>query len=177
MKGKLKFGGHLAMIVVGIAVVIILLHFLFATPPQTSSKAQENAVETRAESGWKSVKAFGEFLSIFFQRQQYERIQLDDLKKFLSDEKSITIVDCREAEDYADGHIYGAINIPFRDFTDTYSNVPKADVVVTVCYVGMVSRAAAQKLSRNGYGIAKSLDGGMEAWFKAKEAVVTPERD
>ena len=130
-------------------------------------------METKVGFGWHTVKALGEFLATSLQRKRYERVQINDLRALLSSNKSISIVDCRDAEDYADGHIPGAVNIPFQEFMKTYTKAPKADAVVTVCYVGMYSRAAAQKLSQNGYGIVSSLDGGMDAWLKAKGPTTT----
>ncbi len=127
----------------------------------------------KVKFGWHTVRAMGEFVTAHCQRRRYERIDCNALKSLLHHEPSLTVVDCRDPEDYADGHIAGAVNMPFQTFMKRCSETPKAGKTVAVCYVGMYSRAAAQALCTKGYGVVYSLDGGMDAWMQADEPVIT----
>jgi hypothetical protein len=53
--------------------------------------------------------------------------------KALYDANNITLVDVREAERYNEGHIKGAISVPFNALQTTISEVPKTGNVVLYC--------------------------------------------
>jgi len=58
------------------------------------------------------------------------------------------------------------MNLPYDKFMLNFSVIPSDGVVVAVCYVGMFSRVAAQKLCDSGYSRVFSLAGGMKRWGK-----------
>lgn len=72
------------------------------------------------------------------------------------------IVDVRKAEDYANGHIKGAVNIPFQELgknIDTIEKLSKGKILVVSCYGGQTSSQAVAIL--NALGIpTSSLDFG-----------------
>lgn len=75
------------------------------------------------------------------------------------------VIDVREAEDYAAGHIEGAVHVPFDRFMDVIgSAAPEKDApVIVYCYVGGRSAAAAQALARMGYTQVYNM-GGFGSW-------------
>ena len=85
------------------------------------------------------------------------------------------VIDVREAEDYAAGHIEGAASLPFNDLTAEAVARVAPDVaapVVVYCYVGGRSSMVAQALSQAGYDRVYDL-GGMSSWpfgFVTEEA-------
>ena len=81
------------------------------------------------------------------------------------------IVDVRSPEEYAAGHIAGAINIPLRDLPVQQHRLPPGHVV-TVCSTGIRSLRGAEKLTRPGRP-AFSLTGGTKAWAAAGHPVTT----
>jgi rhodanese-related sulfurtransferase len=81
-----------------------------------------------------------------------------------------TIVDVREAKDFAGGHLPDAKNIPLADFDKRISELDKfkSKSVVVVCQTGgMRAATAANKLAKAGFTDVVTLDGGIAAWQKA----------
>jgi len=120
-----------------------------------------------------TMKAIGELIAASMQRRQYEFITADELQALIDAGEGVTVVDCRDAATFAFGHIDGALNVPYRAFMETANRVPKGGLVVTACYVGMYSRAAAQKLARSGHERVVSLKDGMQGWIDAGRPTVS----
>lgn len=72
------------------------------------------------------------------------------------------LVDVRTEEEFADGHIEGARNIPVDRIRSEMGNLPKDKPIVVYCAVGSRSAVAAATLHGAGYQ-AKNL-GGMGNW-------------
>lgn len=89
-----------------------------------------------------------------------------------------TILSIRSAEDYAAGHIEGAINIPFgKGMQERFSEIPTDKPVVVYCYSGQTSSQTMAVLRMLGYE-AYSLAGGMgkeggSGWLGGGFPVVT----
>ena len=81
------------------------------------------------------------------------------------------IVDVREPDEWAAGHIPGALNIPLGDLGRRKSELDAARPVITVCRSGRRSLIAAEELLTGGFTDAASLAGGMVAWENAKQPV------
>ena len=71
-----------------------------------------------------------------------------------------TIIDVRLPEEYASGHIAGAINIPIEELA--VSRLPPGQVLTT-CSMGGRGGRAADVLDTAGIA-AFSIDGGTKAW-------------
>ena len=76
----------------------------------------------------------------------------------------VNIVDVRAAEDYAEGHIPGAINLP-KDRWSTLNGLRKDKINVLYCYsmVCHLAATAAVEFSGKGYPVME-LDGGWRWW-------------
>jgi LPXTG-motif cell wall-anchored protein len=76
-----------------------------------------------------------------------------------------TIIDIRSADDYALGHIEGAVNVGGKALfnSDTLATIPEDQQVVLVCYSGQTAGQAAAAFNMLGYD-AYSLKSGMPAW-------------
>lgn len=112
-----------------------------------------------------ALKGTAEFIVVSMQAKSYKGITPEDLQSLLASRQPVAVIDCRDVASFALGHIPGAINIPFRVFADEYRPMPEGTPVVTVCYFGYYSRAAAQRVGRSGHPAATSLLGGMQAWM------------
>ena len=76
------------------------------------------------------------------------------------------VVDVRHPDEYAQGHIPGAINIPLLELPDNQELLP-ADLdtpVLTVCARGNISLPGVVYLNSLGYRDAHSVTGGMAGW-------------
>lgn len=91
-------------------------------------------------------------------------VELDRLIK--SGDNHLTIVDVREAEDYAKGHIPGAINLP-KESWDNPNGLSKDNTNVVYCYSQVCHLAANACLVFAGKGFpVMELEGGFDTWKK-----------
>ena len=103
-------------------------------------------------------------------------IQAADLFENLNDgdvENDPYIISLRSAEDYAKGHVPGAVNMGVKElFTPgNLSTVPPDKDVVVICYTGQTAGQAAAALNMLGYE-AYSLLFGMSSWTSDPEVFV-----
>lgn len=86
------------------------------------------------------------------------------------------VLDVRKPEEFAEGHIQGAVNIPVADLKDRVSEIQKyKDKPVLVnCQKGMRSKAACGVLKAAEFTQIHNLEGGLDAWGSAKLPVVKP---
>jgi rhodanese-related sulfurtransferase len=83
------------------------------------------------------------------------------------------VVDLRNADAYARGHIVHARNIPFDEFAARKDTLDTSRPVIAVCDSGMSSTKAVAMLRQAGFESAYGLKGGMNAWSQAGLPVVT----
>lgn len=78
--------------------------------------------------------------------------------------KEVNIVDVRAAEDYAEGHIPGAVNLP-KDQWRSLTGLRKDKINVLYCYsqVCHLAATAAVQFAEKGYPMME-LDGGWRWW-------------
>lgn len=82
---------------------------------------------------------------------------------------SVFLIDVRHADEYAAGHIKGAVNIDVMqsDFMNKAQDLlPKNQEIAVYCGTGKRSGMASDELSAAGYDII-NLGGGLEAWQQA----------
>ncbi len=84
-----------------------------------------------------------------------------------------TVVDLRNAEAYARGHIVNSKNIPFDELAARKDTLNTSKPVVAVCDSGITSTKAVALLRQAGFESAYGLKGGMNAWGQAGLPVVT----
>ncbi|MGH8913538.1 MAG: pyridoxal-phosphate dependent enzyme [Acidimicrobiia bacterium] len=78
------------------------------------------------------------------------------------------VIDVRQPEDFAIGHIPGAVNIPLMELPDNQDALP-ADLdtpVLTVCGRGNISLPGVLYLNSLGFRDAHSITGGLGAWIE-----------
>ncbi|MBI5468229.1 MAG: rhodanese-like domain-containing protein [Deltaproteobacteria bacterium] len=93
------------------------------------------------------------------------RIDGDELRKMMKDGGQITIVDVREPELFAKGHIPGAINIPYDGaHSRILKELSPKDRIVFVCHGGPMGDELGDILIKNGYASVYNLKGGMRHW-------------
>lgn len=93
------------------------------------------------------------------------RIDGDELRTMMKDGGQITIVDVREPELFANGHIPGAINIPYDGaHSRILKELSPKDRIVFVCHGGPMGDELGDILIKNGYASVYNLKGGMRHW-------------
>lgn len=84
-----------------------------------------------------------------------------------NDAANYVLIDVREVDEYADGRIPGAINLPLSEMEERFSEVPQDKEVVLVCARGGRSGRAAEFLTTQDYDGDKlyNLLGGTMGWI------------
>ena len=85
------------------------------------------------------------------------------------DDAFYVLIDLREPEAFAAGHLAGATNIPYTEFTvadldDRLGDLPSDAEIILYDQTGAQSDTVAQILIAAGYVNAKSLLGGLDEW-------------
>ncbi|HVM45811.1 MAG TPA: MBL fold metallo-hydrolase [Candidatus Thermoplasmatota archaeon] len=100
-------------------------------------------------------------------------ISVEALRERLDKGEKLTVLDVRDAEDYEEWRIPGALHCDAYEALSAgdpgpvaTAEVPRDRPVVAVCYAGVTSRIAAEALRQRGLD-AVSLEGGMNAWSVA----------
>ncbi len=95
-----------------------------------------------------------------------------DMVQLMNREKAV-VIDVCSPEEFAQGHVIGAKNLPLGDLEAKLAQVVKnkATPVVMVCQVGARSARAAATAQKLGYENVQSLAGGLKAWQAANMPV------
>lgn len=91
-----------------------------------------------------------------------------------ADLMKVTLVDVRTADEYALGHIDGALNIPLDDLRERIGEIPSDRPVYVYCGVGLRGYLASNILKENGYGDVRNLIGGIKTYKAATAEVKLP---
>ena len=95
----------------------------------------------------------------------YEQITPQEAKTIMDTESDYIIIDARTEEEFAEGHIEGAIMIPEYEITDrAEKELPQKDALILVyCRSGRRSKIASEELVKLGYTNVKEF-GGIIDW-------------
>lgn len=87
----------------------------------------------------------------------------------LINRRDAVVIDVREKDEYASGHVANARHIPMAQLQDQIKALDKFKTrpVVVCCRSGNRSAAAVGILRKNGFNEVFSLSGGMLAWVQA----------
>ena len=83
----------------------------------------------------------------------YRQISMDEAVTMMAEETGYIILDVRRADEFAEGHIPGAINVANESIgTDEIPELPdKKQLIMVYCRSGRRSKEAAEKLVKLGY--------------------------
>ncbi|MGN0522902.1 MAG: rhodanese-like domain-containing protein [Eubacterium sp.] len=95
----------------------------------------------------------------------YYQIPQDEAKRIMDEESDYIIVDAREQSEYDEGHIKGAIVIPYTEIEQKAEEMlpDKEQLILVYCRSGRRSKIAAQSLADMGYTNVKEF-GGIIDW-------------
>lgn len=77
------------------------------------------------------------------------------------------LIDIRSPEAYAQGHLLGAVNIPFSELSEWIDRLPEASRAIPIFLydeTGELAVWAAQFLRENGFYFARAIAGGVGGW-------------
>jgi len=83
-----------------------------------------------------------------------------------ANDSTMLVIDLRKAEDYAKGHIKGAVNIPFGKVHEYLDKLPADKELIVACYTGQTAGQTVAIMNMYGYN-ARSLNLGVDSgWVK-----------
>lgn len=115
------------------------------------------------------LTAFG--LTTACGQQAFENVDVKAFAELIND-SNVVVLDVRTSEEYAEGHIEGAVLI--NQFEDDFIEkaqelLPKDKTIAVYCRSGRRSASAATRLSDVGFRCV-NLKGGYLAWHEAMSA-------
>jgi rhodanese-related sulfurtransferase len=92
--------------------------------------------------------------------------QAEVLKRIESKDAATVIVDVRTPEEYAAGHVPGAVNLPYTHLPARASELAGAGDkdIVLYCQTGVRAARAAERLREHGFSRLLRLEGDMKQW-------------
>ncbi|MFC4139996.1 MULTISPECIES: rhodanese-like domain-containing protein [unclassified Microbacterium] len=84
----------------------------------------------------------------------------------------VPLIDVRERDEFARGHVPGALNLPMSELGDRLDELP-AEAFNVICEMGGRSASVVQALDARGYD-ATNVDGGTAEWRAQGRAVDQP---
>jgi phage shock protein E len=97
-------------------------------------------------------------------QQAVPMIEPAALRAMISSGMRFALVDVRQPDEFAAGHIEGAVLIPLDKLEANLARIPKNVKLVIYCRSGHRSAKAVSILAMHGYDRAVSLNGGFLAW-------------
>ncbi|MBR0551281.1 rhodanese-like domain-containing protein [Stakelama marina] len=97
---------------------------------------------------------------------KHREISAQELKSMIDDGKAL-VVDVREVNEFAEGHIPGAMNMPLSTFQASKLPDPGERTLILNCAGGRRSGMALDKCTNARAEIDTHLAGGFGAWKKA----------
>ena len=99
------------------------------------------------------------------EKAMYEQITAEEAKKIMYSGEEHIILDTREQDEFDEGHIPGAILIPYTEIENKAEEMmPDKDKLILVyCRSGRRSKIAAESLAKLGYTNVKEF-GGIIDW-------------
>jgi rhodanese-related sulfurtransferase/DNA-binding transcriptional ArsR family regulator len=104
----------------------------------------------------------------FRERDSFEPIAREDLLRRLKD-GLVVVIDVRPADEFAQGHLPGAVNIPLHELKRRLGELPKRKEIVAYCRgpYCVLSFDAVDTLRRKGFR-ARRLEDGFPEWKAAR---------
>jgi rhodanese-related sulfurtransferase len=93
-------------------------------------------------------------------------VSVTELSALLATDPTTPLIDVREAHEFADAHVPGAVLLPMSGITGRLDEIPRDRTVYVVCAVGGRSGQVVAWLTQQGYD-AVNIEGGTQAWLLA----------
>ena len=99
------------------------------------------------------------------EKAMYEQITPEEAKKIMDSGEEHIILDTREQDEFDEGHIPGAILIPYTEIENKAQEMltDKDKLILVYCRSGRRSKIAAESLAKLGYTNVKEF-GGIIDW-------------
>jgi hydroxyacylglutathione hydrolase len=106
------------------------------------------------------------------EERKYVSLNTEDAYDKIQKTGDIYIVDVRRRDEFKQGHLKKAKNIPLDDFKERLNKIPKKRDVMIYCESGGRSIRAVRYLEVSGHERIFHMHEGMRGWLKAGHPVV-----
>lgn len=101
----------------------------------------------------------------------FKRISVTDARSMMAEASDdVQIVDIRDDESFAAGHIDSAFHLHNSNLQQFMTEADPDKPLLVYCYHGHMSQGAAAYLAEQGFADTYSLDGGFQAWSEEESA-------
>ena len=92
-----------------------------------------------------------------------ENLTKEEMKEILNNNSNVILLDVRSPQEFEEGHLRGAINIPtYELYTQALKRLKDKDaIIIAYCTVGVRSKNAINTLRKMGYKNLYHLEGGI----------------
>ena len=105
-----------------------------------------------------------------------ELIDPDELAERLDGDEPLVVLDVRDDDEFAAGHIPGSIHIPYGELAERLGELPRDRPIAAICSGGKRSGLAASILQREGFEqVIHVGNGGVGTWKRAGRPLVSDE--
>ncbi|HSL86344.1 MAG TPA: rhodanese-like domain-containing protein, partial [Bacteroidales bacterium] len=95
------------------------------------------------------------------------QISAEDLHDMVTGSSKFVLIDVRARQEFEDGHIEGAINIPVADLRERHKELKKEHAIIMICSSGNRSSLGVSILSQHGFKNLYNVAGGMTGYSAA----------
>ena len=123
----------------------------------------------------RNIAEIGRVIARYYRdRDSLVPVSRDELRAGLR-KRSVTVLDVRPAEEYAAGHLPGAVSIPVSELKRRLKEIPKAQDIVACCRgpYCVYSYDAIEILRPRGFRVQR-LEGGFSEWLAAGLPIERP---
>ena len=104
-------------------------------------------------------------------------VQPAKVRAWLDASSPVTLLDVREPDEYAAGHIADAVNLVYSDVLTLAPKLPRDTPIVLYCiHSTHRAQAAARTLAAAGFGNLYVLEGGIAAWRAGGQTILASDR-
>jgi len=116
------------------------------------------------------------YFQLFYVGRQltYKNISVMEAKAMIESDSSLEILDVRTVQEFAQGHLKGAINVPLSDLPSRTGELEKNRLILVYCQSGNRSAQASSILVKAGFTDVYNMEGGIMAWTNSGYPTVTP---
>ena len=108
-----------------------------------------------------------------FNNRGIKHMNVENAQELVKD-STVTILDVRTPQEFAEGHIQRARLVPVAEINDKIGELStlKDKQILVYCHSGNRSAVASRILQKNGFTKVDNLDGGISAWTARGNKIV-----
>ncbi len=99
-------------------------------------------------------------------KRRTQDIDFEEMRSIIKDNKDVVLLDVRSCQEFNEGHLVNAINIPLQEIKKKIQETIKDKncILVVYCTSGLRSKKAAMILQKYGFQNIYNLKNGIEEW-------------